>query len=117
MRLLIVVFFVIIPISAIAQSQREVATVLKEHILSEANQALKEAELALKYGYDLGLVSLGGLNAWSDVELIKHMASISEVIPVFGFYLQPSVGGRLLSFEYWRDFVQPEHVALEPRRE
>ena len=32
-------------------------------------QALKEAELAVKYGYDLGLVSLGGLNAWSDAEL------------------------------------------------
>jgi len=73
-------------------------------------QALKEAELALKYGYDLGLVSLGGLNAWSDAELIKHMVSISEVIPVFGFYLQPSVGGRLLSFEYWRDFVEIPNV-------
>ena len=73
-------------------------------------QALKEAELALKYGYDLGLVSLGGLNAWSDTELIKHMVSISEVIPVFGFYLQPSVGGRLLSFEYWRDFVEIPNV-------
>jgi Dihydrodipicolinate synthetase family len=73
-------------------------------------QALKEAELALKYGYDLGLVSLSGLNAWSDAELIRHMISISEVIPVFGFYLQPSVGGRLLSFEYWRDFVEIPNV-------
>ena len=73
-------------------------------------QALNEAELALKYGYDLGLVSLGGLNAWSDAELIRHMVSISEVIPVFGFYLQPSVGGRLLSFEYWRDFVEIPNV-------
>ncbi len=73
-------------------------------------QALKEAELALKYGYDLGLVSLGGLHTWSDTELIKHMTSIAEVIPVFGFYLQPSVGGRLLSFEYWRDFVEIPNV-------
>ena len=73
-------------------------------------QALKEAELALKYGYDLGLVSLGGLNTWSDAELIKHMVSISEIIPVFGFYLQPSVGGRLLSFDYWRDFVEIPNV-------
>jgi hypothetical protein len=73
-------------------------------------QALKEAELAVKYGYDLGLVSLGGLNAWSDAELIEHIVSIAEVIPVFGFYLQPSVGGRLLSFEYWRDFVEIPNV-------
>ena len=79
-------------------------------ICGPTTQALKEAELALKYGYDLGLVSLGGLNAWSDAELIEHMISISEVIPVFGFYLQPSVGGRLLSFEYWRDFVEIPNV-------
>ena len=63
-------------------------------------QAMKEAELAVKYGYDLGLVSLGGLNAFSDAELIEHIVSIAKVIPVFGFYLQPAVGGRLLSFEF-----------------
>ena len=79
-------------------------------ICGPTSQALKEAELAVKHGYDLGLVSLGGLNTWSDAELIKHMVSISEVIPVFGFYLQPSVGGRLLSFEYWRDFVEIPNV-------
>lgn len=79
-------------------------------ICGPTSQALKEADLAVKHGYDLGLVSLGGLNTWSDAELIKHMVSISEVIPVFGFYLQPSVGGRLLSFEYWRDFVEIPNV-------
>jgi len=79
-------------------------------ICGPTKQALKETELALKHGYDLGLVSLGGLNTWSDAELIKHMETISELIPVFGFYLQPSVGGRLLSFEYWRDFVEIPNV-------
>jgi len=79
-------------------------------ICGPTSQALKEADLAVKHGYDLGLVSLGGLNTWSDADLIKHMVSISEVIPVFGFYLQPSVGGRLLSFEYWRDFVEIPNV-------
>ncbi len=79
-------------------------------ICGPTKQALNEADLALKHGYDLGLVSLGGLNTWSDAELIKHMETISELIPVFGFYLQPSVGGRLLSFEYWRDFVEIPNV-------
>jgi dihydrodipicolinate synthase/N-acetylneuraminate lyase len=79
-------------------------------ICGPTTQALKEAEIAVRYGYDLGLVSLGGLNAWSDAELIRHMVSVSEVIPVFGFYLQPAVGGRLLSFEYWRDFVEIPNV-------
>src|SRR5687768_15948532 len=79
-------------------------------ICGPTEQAMKEAELALKYGYDLGLVSLAGLNAWSDAELIKHLNAISELIPVFGFYLQPAVGGRLLSFEFWRDFVEIQNV-------
>src|SRR5687767_5566369 len=79
-------------------------------ICGPTGQAMKEAELALKYGYDLGLVSLGGLNAWSDAELIKHLATISKVIPVFGFYLQPAVGGRLLSFEFWREFAEIPNV-------
>src|SRR4030095_16271937 len=34
----------------------------------------------------------------------------SEIIPVFGFYLQPAVGGRLLSYEFWKDFVEIPNV-------
>lgn len=79
-------------------------------ICGPTSQAIKEAELALKYGYDLGLVSLGGLNKWSDAELIDHIVSISELIPVFGFYLQPAVGGRLLSYEFWKDFAEIPNV-------
>lgn len=79
-------------------------------ICGPTSQAMKEAELASKYGYDLGLVSLGGLNKWSDAELIKHIVTISEIIPVFGFYLQPAVGGRLLSYEFWRDFAEIPNV-------
>jgi dihydrodipicolinate synthase/N-acetylneuraminate lyase len=32
------------------------------------------------------------------------------VVPVFGFYLQPAVGGRVLSFEFWRRFAEIENV-------
>ena len=48
--------------------------------------------------------------SWSDAKLIEHLNAISELIPVFGFYLKPVVGGRLLSFEYWRDFVEIPNV-------
>ncbi len=65
-------------------------------------QALQEATLAARLGYDLGLVSLGGLQDWSEEELLRHIARVTEIIPIFGFYLQPSVGGRLLSFDFWR---------------
>ena len=74
-------------------------------ILGTTARALHEAELAVKYGYHLGLVSLGGLNDYSDADLIAHVRAVSQIIPVFGFYLQPAVGGRILSFDFWRQFV------------
>jgi Dihydrodipicolinate synthetase family len=74
------------------------------------NHALKEAHLAVKYGYDLGLISLGGLADWTEDELLQHVKIISEVIPVFGFYLQPTVGGRILSFDFWKEFAEIPNV-------
>lgn len=79
-------------------------------ICGTTDTALGEAELAVKYGYHLGLVSMSGLAHYSEADLIKHAAAISEIIPVFGFYLQPAVGGRLLSYEFWRSFVEIPNV-------
>lgn len=75
-------------------------------IVGPTDQALREAELAAELGYDLGLVSLGGLNDYKEKDLIRHVEQIGEIIPVFGFYLQPAVGGQLLSYEFWRDFSE-----------
>lgn len=72
-------------------------------IVGPTPQALREAELAVKHGYHLGLVSMGGLNDQRESDLIKRLATIAEIIPVFGFYLQPAVGGRLLSYDFWKD--------------
>lgn len=74
-------------------------------IVGPTSNAIKEAELALKYGYHLGLVSPGGLNNYSEDDLIEHVRAVSEIIPVFGFYLQPAVGGRILSYKFWRAFA------------
>ncbi len=71
-------------------------------IVGPTDQALREAELARELGYDLGLVSAGGLNGWSDDALLERMRRIARVIPVFAFYLQPAVGGRPLDFSFWR---------------
>src|SRR4030095_12155434 len=75
-------------------------------ICGETKSALKEAELAVKYNYHLGLLSMGGLNNYSDEQLIRHAKTIAEIIPVFGFYLQPAVGGRILSYRFWLEFVE-----------
>ena len=72
-------------------------------IVGSTDQALREAELAVKHGYHLGLVSMGGLNDLRESDLIKRLEAIARVIPLFGFYLQPAVGGRLLSYDFWKD--------------
>lgn len=79
-------------------------------ICGPTEQAVKEAELAKKYRYHLGLVSLGGLNNLSEDQLLNHIERISTIIPVFGFYLQPAVGGRLLSFEFWKRMAELTRV-------
>ncbi len=79
-------------------------------ICGPAEQAIKEAELAVKYGYHLGLVSMGGLSTYSEAELIKRIEAVSKIIPVFGFYLQPAVGGRILSYDFWRAFAEIPNV-------
>lgn len=74
-------------------------------ICGPTEQAVAEAELARSIGYDLGLLSLGGLGHWSEEELISHAREVGQVMPLFGFYLQPAVGGRLLSHGFWREFA------------
>ncbi|MBS1857814.1 MAG: dihydrodipicolinate synthase family protein [Acidobacteria bacterium] len=73
-------------------------------------QALREAAFARDLGYDLGLLSLAALPGATDTQLLDHCRAAGEIIPLFGFYLQPSVGGRPLSYEFWRAFCEIEAV-------
>ncbi len=43
-------------------------------------------------------------------ELLEHARAVAQVMPVFGFYLQPAVGGRVLPYEFWRRFAEIENV-------
>lgn len=79
-------------------------------ILGPTDQALREAALALKYGYHLGLLSMGGLNQYTEKEIIKRTEEVAKIIPVFGFYLQPSVGGRIFSYAFWQSFAKINNV-------
>jgi dihydrodipicolinate synthase/N-acetylneuraminate lyase len=74
-------------------------------------QAIDEAVIARNLGYDLGLLSLASLREASTAEMVEHCRRISEVIPIFGFYLQPAVGGRLLDYRFWCEFLEIENVA------
>jgi dihydrodipicolinate synthase/N-acetylneuraminate lyase len=73
-------------------------------------QALGEAMLARELGYDAGLLSLGALREASTPDLLQHCKAVAAVIPVFGFYLQPAVGGRKLDYDFWRQFLEIENV-------
>src|SRR5690606_2743545 len=80
-------------------------------LVGPTNQAIAEAELALELGYDMGLLSMGGLQNWTEAQILDRVKAVAEVIPVFGFYLQPSVGGRIFTYDFWRSFAGIKNVA------
>lgn len=79
-------------------------------ICGPTSQAIAEAQLAVRTGYHAGLLSLAALKNATDDELIAHCRAVAEVVPVIGFYLQPSVGGRALPYSFWRRFAEIEDV-------
>jgi dihydrodipicolinate synthase/N-acetylneuraminate lyase len=79
-------------------------------VIGPTHQAISEALLARDLGYQAVLLSLGGLDSWSDARLLDHCRCISEIMPVMGFYLQPTVGGRELNYRFWRQFVEIENI-------
>lgn len=84
--------------------------VLVAGAVGDTRQAAAEAELAASLGYDMVLLSLGALHDASDAELLRHCRAVADVLPIFGFYLQPAVGGRVLSYEFWRAFAEIERA-------
>ena len=79
-------------------------------ICGNTDQAVREADISQRFGYHAGLLSLAALKDEDDDTLIEHCQRVAEVIPLIGFYLQPSVGGRILGFNFWRRFVEIENV-------
>ncbi len=79
-------------------------------VCGDTKQAMSEAELAFGLKYHAVLLSLAALAEASDEALLAHCRRVAEVIPVIGFYLQPSVGGRRLAHAFWRGFAEIENV-------
>jgi hypothetical protein len=80
--------------------------VLVAGVIGDTRQAVAEAEVAASLGYDVALLSLGALPTASDDALVAHCRAVAEVLPLFGFYLQPAVGGRVLGYQFWRAFAE-----------
>ncbi len=88
-----------------ADAGRDVPLVRIGGVVGETAQACAEAELLASLGYHAGLLSLAALRGADDDALVAHCRAVAERIPVVGFYLQPSVGGRRLSYAFWRRFA------------
>jgi len=93
-----------------AEESRSSDTVKIAGVCGKSKQALAEAELAARLGYDAALLSLADLKDETVPQLLEHARAIATIIPLVGFYLQPAVGGRLLPYEFWRQFVEIENV-------
>jgi dihydrodipicolinate synthase/N-acetylneuraminate lyase len=99
------------PILQLAHEECRVHDVVKiAGVCGQRQQAVAEAQLAARSGYDAALLSLAALKDASIADLLEHAKAIASVMPVMGFYLQPSVGGRLLPYEFWRRFLDIENV-------
>jgi dihydrodipicolinate synthase/N-acetylneuraminate lyase len=79
-------------------------------ICGDTPQAAKEAALLADLRYHGGLLSLAALRNATDAELLSHCRAVAQIIPIVGFYLQPAVGGRVLSFNFWKKFAEIENV-------
>ncbi len=89
-------------------------TILIAGICGTTTQAVNEAELANGLGYHAGLLSLQAMPTADERQLLEHCRIIANNIPLIGFYLQPAVGGRRLSFNFWRQFAEiPQVVAIK----
>ena len=73
-------------------------------------QAIAEAQTARGIGYHAGLLSLAAMKSASEDEIIAHCAAVAREIPLVGFYLQPAVGGVILSANFWRRFAGIDNV-------
>jgi dihydrodipicolinate synthase/N-acetylneuraminate lyase len=108
----------VLDLAARTSAERDAATgrqtVRIAGICGATRQAVSEASFARQTGYHAGLLSLISFRTESERVLLRHSEIVAREIPIFGFYLQPAVGGRILSVDFWRGFAQiPNVVAIK----
>lgn len=89
-----------------ADAQRPQPLVRVAGVCGPTDQALAEASLARDRGFHVGLLSLSAMRDAAQPAILEHCRAVAEVIPLFGFYLQPAVGGVLLPYSFWREFLE-----------
>lgn len=83
-------------------------------VCGSGESALGEARLAASLGYEAALLSPSGWADQPESAFLEHCRSLADIIPIIGFYLQPSVGGRLFSPDFWCRLAEiPNLVAIK----
>jgi len=73
-------------------------------------QAVGEASFARECGYHAALLNVSAFRDSSEDAVIAHCREVAKVIPLFGFYLNPALGGRVLPLSFWRRFLEIDNV-------
>src|SRR5436305_226402 len=94
--------------TAAAWTKRPLALVAG--LVGPTRQAVSEAQTARAIGYHAGLLSLAAMKEASEDEIVAHCTEVAREIPLVGFYLQPAVGGVILSADFWRRFAEIDNV-------
>ena len=97
-------------INSWAKTEKEKYIIKIAGLLGKTNQAKLEADVARNLGYHAGLLNLATYKDANEDEIIEHCEAIADIMPLIGFYLQPAVGGIVLSSNFWQQFSMIENV-------
>jgi hypothetical protein len=103
-------FDAVLRIAAEAADGRATPPLLVAGAIGRTAQAVQEARIARGLGYHAVLLSLAAWKGASEDEMIAHCVAVAAEMPVFGFYLQPAVGGVALPASFWRRFAAIDNV-------
>ncbi len=104
-------FALLRPVLELAMEEMRSSEIVKiAGVCGKQPQARAEADLAADLGYDAVLMSLTALRDQPIATLLDHARSIASIIPIVGFYLQSSIGGPVLPYEFWRKLAEIENL-------
>lgn len=83
-------------------------------VCGSGDSARSEAYLAAELGYDAAMISPSGWSDRPEETFLTHCRDIADILPILGFYLQPSVGGRHFSPGFWQELAAiPNLVSIK----
>ncbi|MDQ6524483.1 dihydrodipicolinate synthase family protein [Nocardioides sp. LHD-245] len=101
-------------VEEVRASQRTDRPLMVAGVRGPTLAALVEARIAADLGYDAALAIMTGWRDAPEATILAGIEEISEVLPVIGFYLQPTLSGRRFGYGFWRRLAEiPGVVAIK----